>query len=140
MKKERSTADLPTFDPSDIVGKKFLKDVNGSPHKAEVVEEVDQINFKVVIGDGDREEILTYNEIMDFVDKKWNPEDNDQTFMFESILDHRKAKNGKYEVLVKCESGQDTWEPLNEMVKSDPITWANYAKEQSLLDTPQWRS
>lgn len=140
MKREGSNADLPTFDPTEIVGKKFLKDINGNPHKAEVVEQVDPTRFKVVIGDGDREEILTYNEIMDFIDKKWNPDDNEQTFIFESVLDHRKGQNGRYEVLVKWQTGEETWEPLKEMIQADPVTLAKYAMEHDMLNTPQWKS
>ena len=58
---------------------------------------LDNAKYLVKVGDGQCEEILTYNEILSHTDKKENPDDNDQTFTFESILDHcRGRKNMKF--------------------------------------------
>ena len=47
---------LPTFDPLEIVGKKFIKTHNGFPHQAKVLEPMDDgSKFLVALGDGDRE-------------------------------------------------------------------------------------
>jgi hypothetical protein len=49
----------------DIIGKQFIKTHNGFPHKAEVLQPMeDGTKFLIALGDGEREEILTYNEIM----------------------------------------------------------------------------
>ena len=91
------------------------------------------------VTDRQREEIIAYNEILDHADRKVNPDDNDQTFAFETILDHRRAKNRKYEVLVQWSTGEETWEPLRLMIKEDPITLATYAAKNRLLDEDQWK-
>ena len=56
---------------------------------------------------------------------------------FEEVLDHRKGKDSKYEVLIKWETGEETWEPLSCMIKQDPKKMAKYAEDQGLLDAPQ---
>ncbi len=131
---DQSRLRLPTIDPNQIMGKQFIKNVHGNPHKAKVIEELEEGKYLVKIGDGEREEILTYNEILDYIDTKENEEDNENMFIFESILDHRIGKDKKYEILVKWETGEETWEPLNWMVKEDPITVAEYGQEQGLLN------
>ena len=52
---------LPTVDPADIIGTKFIKEIHGHPHKCEVTEALDDAKYLVKVGDGQREEILTYN-------------------------------------------------------------------------------
>ena len=83
---------LPVFDPMDIVGKTFIKTHNGFPHKAEVLKPMeDGSKFLVALGDGEREEILTYNDIMNLCEDQLD-EDNDQVWSFEAVLGHRKKK------------------------------------------------
>ena len=44
--------------PKDIIGFQFLKDHNGTPYKAKVIEHIpDADEFLVALGDGEREEI-----------------------------------------------------------------------------------
>ena len=88
----------------------------------------------VAIGDGDREELLTYNEIMSLVENELEQEQEEQVWAFEQILDHRKIKGNKYEVLVYWTTGEETWEPLDWIAPQDPITLAIYAKENNLLN------
>ena len=91
---------LPTFDPLEIVGKKFIKTHNGFPHQAKVLEPMyDGSKFLVALGDGEREEIMTYHEIMDLVETKLDEENDAQAWSFETILDNGK-QNGKWEILV----------------------------------------
>ena len=35
--------------------------------------------------------------------------------------------------------GEQTWEPLSNIIASDPYTYAVYAKEHNLLNTPGWK-
>ena len=37
------------------------------------------------------------------------------------------------------ETGEQTWEPLSNIIASDPYTCAVYAKEHDLLNTPGWK-
>ena len=91
---------LPTVDPAEIIGTKFIKEIHGHPHKCKVMEELDDAKYLVRVGDGQREEILTYNKILSHADQKENHEDNDQAITFKAILDHCRGRGRKYEVLV----------------------------------------
>ena len=52
---------------------------------------------------------MEYNEIMDFVENQLSNDEEDKAWAFEAILDHRKDKKGKYELLIKWTTGQKTW-------------------------------
>ena len=70
---------MPTFDPSDIIGRTFLlpHEENGERHRAkvtiQVVEIIDQdngqrvqnINFILDIGNGKVEELISYNQLLE---------------------------------------------------------------------------
>ena len=78
------------------------------PHKVKVMEELQDNKFLVQIGDGKREEILTYNEIIEYVDNALNPEEQDQAFGFQGIIDHRTNPCRKMEVLVFWDTEEET--------------------------------
>src|SRR6478672_13360818 len=79
------------------------------------------------------------NEIMNFVEDQLTQDEDDQAWTFEVILDHRKTKKGKYELLIKWTTGEETWEPLSVIEEQDPVTVAMYAVDQQLLNIPGWR-
>ena len=66
---------------------------------------------------------------------------------FRKILDHQgplkpsspNYKGSAYNVKVLWEDNTEAWEPLNILGKDDPVTFARYAHEQNLLDTPGWK-
>src|SRR5687767_5298274 len=92
---EKDLRQLPTFDPQDLIGKKFIKHHNGIPHKAEVLEPMeDGTKFLVGLGDGDREEIMTYYDILNLVEEDLD-EDNNHVWSFEAVLGHRKLLEGR---------------------------------------------
>ncbi len=49
-------------------------------------------------------------------------------------------KGSAYNVEVLWETGEKTWEPLNMMIRSDPVTLAVHAKKNDLLETPGWKT
>jgi len=62
----------------------------------------------------------------------------DVTWIFKALKHHHK--NGKYwEVLMHWEDESETWEPLNVIWRSDPVTLAKYADEKNLLDVSGWK-
>ena len=136
---DQSRLRLPTFNPNDILGRQFIKRLHGEPHKAEVIETLEEDKYLVRIGDGGREEILAYNEILNFLEEQEKDKEQDNSFIFEEIPDHRLNNKRKYEVLVKWQTGEETWEPLTWMVREDPITVAEYAQRNDLLKEPQWK-
>ncbi|HEY9708217.1 MAG TPA: hypothetical protein V6D48_08435 [Oculatellaceae cyanobacterium] len=128
------------IDPKNIIGFEFVKTHNGFPHKAKVIEELEEPGkFLVALGDGEREEIMEYNEIMNFVEDQLSNDEEDQIWTFEAILNHRKNKKGKYELLIQWTTGEETWEPLNSIADQDPVSVAMYGNEAQLLNTPGWK-
>jgi hypothetical protein len=48
---------------------------------------------------------------------------------------HKYYKGSSYYVLVECEDGSETSEPLDIIIKDDPVSVANYALENNLSET-----
>ena len=94
------------------------------------------------------EEILTYNEILEYIAKN-EEQDDDQAIVrkFKRIASHQgplkkgdPGYNGsKFNVLVVWETGESMYEPIDVIAANDPVMCAIYAKEKGLLDEPRWR-
>jgi hypothetical protein len=73
--------------------------------------------------------------------------DTEQLFRFRRISAHqgplctsdKDYKGSTYNVLVEWETGEVTYEPLDMIAKDDPVTCAEYAMRNGLLDTPGWK-
>ena len=109
---------------------------------------LEDIKFKLKINKDQAEEIMSYNQLMDYIQKGTDAEeDPDPLFKFRDIVAHQGPlestdpdhKGSKYNVMVEWESGEVTYEPLTLISKDDPITCAVYAKIHDLLDTTGWR-
>ena len=109
---------------------------------------LEDIKFKLKINKDQAEEIMSYNQLMDYIQKGTDAEeDPDSLFKFRDIVTHQgplestdpNHKGSKYNVMVEWESGEVTYEPLTLISKDDPITCAVYAKKHDLLDTTGWK-
>ena len=116
----------------------FVGKHNGDAYKITVKEKVkdDPEKYFANIGTDSREAIMTYNEILSEINKKWNLDETEgnERWIFKKILNHHKGPNGKFEVLVLWDDESETWEPMKVFAEDDPITLARYAKENDLLD------
>ena len=147
---------LPHFTPDEFVGRTFIrKDTDGNHLAAKVVRKIldkdaenhQKINFLVEIGEGKYDEILTYNEISNFIEEQEDIEPTEQRWTFSKIVDHQGPlapshidyKGSAYNVLVEWDDGSQTYEPLDTMIKDDPITLSLYAQDNNLLQTPSWK-
>jgi hypothetical protein len=147
------------YSPEELVGLTVLREQEDGTVIRAVVEKqlMDKdadnhknIKFILSLGDGELDELITYNELSDLVERQ-NKEDASHDdplyYAFREILDHqgplkpddKNYKGSKYNVLVHWEDNSKTWEPLYTMSKEDPITMAGYAKDHGLLDTPGWK-
>jgi hypothetical protein len=52
---------------------------------------------------------------------------------------HKDYNEPSCNVLVKWEDVYETYEPLDIIIKDDPITLAQYAEDNGLLDRPGWK-
>ena len=126
---------------------------NGEHHMAKIIDiddhgpPLEDIKFKLKINKDQAEEIMSYNQLMDYIQKGTDgEEDLDLLFKFKDILAHQgplestdpNHMGSKYNVMVEWEPGEVTYEPLTLISKEDPINCAVYAKKRDLLDTTGW--
>jgi hypothetical protein len=107
------------------------------------------MKFICEVPDSMIDEIFTYNEILEHIERDNNALENDteQLFKFRCIAAHQGPlctsdkdwKGYKYNVLVEWETGETTYEPLNTIAAADPVTCAKYAKKNNLLNTDGWK-
>ena len=137
---DSTTQDLkheaPTIKPEDLIGYTFVKDYAGTPQRGEVKDLDEEGRFLIEFVNGG-EELMNYNDLINHYNAKYD--EGSHLWTFEKILDHRKVKGGKYEVRVKWDTGETTWEPMQVIKEDDRITLAAYARECELLDTPGWK-
>ena len=126
---------------------------NGEHHMAKIIDiddhgpPLEDMKFKLKINKDQAEEIMSYTQLMDYIQKGTDgEEDLDLLFKFKGILAHQRPlestdpnhKGSKYNVMVEWEPGEVTYEPLTLISKEDPINCAVYAKKRDLLDTTGW--
>ena len=147
---------MANIDIPNLLGRSFLlpPEDNGERHMAKIIDiddhgqPLEDIKFKLKINKDQAEEIMSYNQLMDYIQKGTDAEeDPDSLFKFRDIVAHQGPlestdpdhKGSKYNVMVEWESGEITYEPLALISKDDPITCAVYAKKHDLLDTTGWK-
>ena len=126
---------------------------NGEHHMAKIIDiddhgpPLEDMKFKLKINKDQAEEIMSYNQLMDYIQKGTDgEEDLDLLLKFKDILAHQgplestdpNHKGSKYNVMVEWEPGEVTYEPLTLISKEDPINCAVYAKKRDLLDKTGW--
>ena len=147
---------MANIDIPNLLGRSFLlpPEDNGERHMAKIIDidnhgqPLEDIKFKLKINKDQAEEKMSYNQLMDYIQKGTDAEeDPDSLFKFKDIVAHQgplestdpDQKGSKYNVMVEWESGEVTYEPLVLISKDDPITCAVYAKKHDLLDTTGWK-
>ena len=147
---------MANIDIPNLLGRSFLlpPEDNGERHMAKIIDiddhgqPLEDIKFKLKINKDQAEEIMSYNQLMDYIQKGLDAEeDPDSLFKFKDIVAHQGPlestdpdhKGSKYNVMAEWESGEVTYEPLALISKDDPITCAVYAKKHDLLDITGWK-
>ena len=105
---------------------------------------VDNINFLLDVGQGSSQAIISYNQVLNYLEKA-NQED-DSLYKFRAITNHHgplkksdpKYNGSLYNIMVEWEIGEITEEPLSISAQDDPVSCAAYAKEHNLLHLPEW--
>ena len=143
---------------SDLCGRVFLTKPNerGEVNRARVVELIkdfegkiskdkDLIKFKLKYDHSDLEDVMSYNEILDYVEREHNNEDGHH-WKFRTILGHihtpvgHKDRMGSdYNVRTGWETGAVSVEPLDFLAKDIPVDLAMYAKKHDLLEKEGWK-
>ena len=157
IEQNSETTTMVHVDTSELIGKTFLMegDKEGTTHRARIVEMVEDqryahlnskehTKFRVSVNNDTYEDIMTYGEILTFLNKD---EEQEVLWRYKSILGHQgplistdEGYNGStYNVQVEWENGEVTFEPLSIIAADDPVSCAIYAREHDLLDTPGWK-
>jgi hypothetical protein len=130
--------------------------MNGEIHRVRVqrpVIEIDAdgneaLNYLCKNDYNSSEEIIAYNEILDYIEKNCVAEENgERVWWFKEIIGHEgplypgdpRYKGSMWNVLLNWESGEVTPEPLAIIGQDDPVTCALYAEAHGLLDQPGWK-
>ena len=161
----------PVIDPSELIGRTFLMDKeDGQRHRTRILNVMDEeeickhvddherelfrlpghVQFVCSVNDDDYEEILSYNELMDYIEKderQHQDEDGNAMWKFKRVIGHEGPfrpsnpghKGSRYNVLIEWENGEITSEPLSIFGKDDPVTYAVYAREHGLLEEEGWK-
>ena len=130
---------MPTFDPSDLIGRTFLKspEEDGQRYRGKILEVLakdnqklhdhpERIKFRCSLNNDEFEEVLLYGEILNLIEKD---ETDHGVWKFKSISGHqgplskgdKDYKGSRYNVLVNWETGERTYEPLNLIAADDPV-------------------
>lgn len=138
-----------------LQGKEFLKrEDDGTQLRARVLETIedkreqnkDFSKFKIKYDRTEVEDIMTYNDIMNFIHRD-NCDNEDHEWKFRNILSHQgpldhrhpNYRGSKYNVEVEWENGERTFEPLETIYAGDKVSLALYAKKNNLLNKPGWK-
>jgi hypothetical protein len=150
--------DTVIVDPQELLGRTFLVDTqeDGQRFHAHIVECIsdhesnvrhldNHVKFRISVNEDEYEETITYNELLDFIEK--NQGNDAIVWRFRRIVGHQgpllrhdKDYNGsRFNLLVEWENGEITTEPLSVIAANDPVTCAVYAREHELLDVKGWK-
>ena len=147
---------LPKFSPEELLQRTFVYPTsNGQKVRTEIIKKIhdadadnhQNIKFLCKVGDDGAEEIMSYTEICHLIEEQDLAEASSQFHTFKRVLDHHgplKSQDAAYNkclynVKILWEDDTETWEPLNVIMKDDPITLVSYALENDLLDQPIWK-
>ena len=145
------------FSPDKLIGMTILRTIDKDVIRAKVVckimdreaENHSQIKFLLSLGNGQLEEIISYNELSDLVTESMSAKESgvQDVMTYSGILDHQgplkrhdpRFKGSSYNVLVDWDDGSQTWEPINIIGKQDPGTVAHYTHDKGFLNKPGWK-
>jgi hypothetical protein len=143
------------IDHKHLLGMSFLRRNNdGTTSRARIIERIKQdkdtnkdlSEFRVKFDSSDLDDIMAYNDIMNFIHKE-RLQNQDYVWKYKQILGHSGPlthrdyhyKGSKYNVEIEWENGEITQEPLALVIADDPVTLAAYAKEHKMLDIDGWK-
>lgn len=113
-------------------------------HQNYIDDTSDSVQFRCSINNNAYENILSYNQILEFISKE---DDDGIVLKFKDIIghkgsikkDHKEYKGSPYNATVLWENGATSDEPLSVIATDDPLSCAVYAQEHDLFDLPHWR-
>jgi len=108
-----------------VLGTKIRKEFNAGIFTGVVRKANSDGTFSIEYYDGDKED-MTYDEILELISQSEGKENAEDYFHIVKIQDHRLMSSGRLELLVLWDTGDETWEPLSNIRRDDPVTAAEY--------------
>ena len=112
----------------------------------EVEKDPDRIKMLIEIGDERKEELLTYTEILEYIEKNRESGEEGIHWTFREIVGYRNVRPESTDyrgcavnVLIRWETGQVIPVPLTQFLANCPYKLAMYAIENDLLEKPLWK-
>ena len=147
---------MPIIHPEELVGRTFgITQEDGQTTQLRIIEAIKEhqdniessstnVKFRCGVNNDAYEDILTYNQIMDYLSKD---DEDDIIWKFKDIIghqgplnkNHKDYKGSPYNLTVLWENGETTNEPLSVIAADNPVSCAMYAKKYDLLDLPGWK-
>ena len=128
--------EAPLIDPDTLIGFSFVGKHRNTEMKKTIKEyDEDKNEFIIETVSGGLEK-LPYQEAVDKFNARYD--DEGKLWTYEEIIGHRYNK-GRVELLVKWDTGEETWEPCKTMRKTDPLEVANYAHKNNLTGKKGWK-
>ena len=85
---------------------------------------------------------MKYDVIVNIIEnqlvREYKQSEEDQMWIFNQFLGHRNNRQ-QWDVLMKWEDYIEIWEPLSIIWHSDPMTLAEYARDNNLLHLDGWK-
>ena len=141
---------MSTINFDDLLGRMFLlpMDENGERKRTlsdnvntisqDQVSREDQLGFKLKI-DGDQlDDLISYNQLMEYLEVNTDTGQVDNG-LYKFTSSDPEYLGSSYNLLIDWETWEMTWEPLSNIIASDPYTCAIYAKKNDLLNTAGWK-
>jgi hypothetical protein len=159
LRQDGSTA-MMVIDPDDLINRTYLTqaDDQGQRFRAKIVQKIierenevsehpDRVKFLVRVGGDKVDEIVDYNDIIQYLEDEMSTENQDVLWTFKDIIAHEgplkpgdhSYKGSNYNVMIVWEDGSKSFEPLNIIGADCPVLCAMYGKKMGLLDTPGWK-
>ena len=147
---------MPIIHPEELVGRTIgITQEDGQTTHLRIIEAIKEhqehtmasptsLKFRCKINDEAYDDILTYNQVMDYLTKD---DDDDIVWKFQNIIGHQGPlskthvdyKGSTFNVTVLWENGETTSEPLAIIVADNPVSCASYTRDNNLLELPGWK-
>ena len=104
-----------------------------------------QVHFEIKFNRDEKKDIMSYNDIIEYMNRDSNMYDGEYWQYLEIIghhkvsTDHPTYKGSSTNLRILWENGDETDEPLQKFGDDAPIDCAIYAKKHGLLNKPGWR-
>jgi len=124
---------IPCIVPESLIGYEFIHKIDENGFRAKVVKYFpDQKKHMMSLGDVNMASIVSYNEMIDAVNRKVENENDEHDALWLLNPDKKNCS-----VKIKWLNGQHTWEPPWQMDEDDPATRVKHAKNNDTLDLPR---